>query len=370
MTKEKQVQKAGDNSNQVQIDTVVNVNGVSEERVREIIAEVSQRAIQDQTQEANEIFLKRVDKFTDLLLPRIESIEKKFESFQEPDFQVLLKKAQISAGCSDRELDYGVLSELLVHRVKHKSNIKKKASIAKAVEIINQIDNDALCGLTMYVAIIKFSPTSGVATKGLSVINSLYGKLLYEELPSNKEWIDNLDILGVITTSAAGSRKTYNDFICQAWEGYLLPGLKKDSEEYQKAIDLLKSAKITNQVLIENEFDSNYVKLPFLRKEYITKINPTIDVNIGGVWYPLQVSFTEEQKEVLSQIWDMYTNDVDATNNIKNKFIELLYSFDKIKKVSYWWDNIGTMFNVNSIGRIIGHTNAKNYDPTIPDIDD
>ena len=123
---DKQLQKAGDHSQQIQADNVYIANGISEQRVREICSEIAVRAIADNSSESNDIAMRRIDAFTNLLLPRIQSIEKTFESFSDPSFQVLLRKAQLTAACSNRDSDYKILTELLTHRINNKKDIKKK----------------------------------------------------------------------------------------------------------------------------------------------------------------------------------------------------------------------------------------------------
>lgn len=71
---DKQVQKAGDNSQQLQAEKVYIINGITEERVRAICSEVAVKAIADNSNESNELAMKRIDCFTELMLPRIQSI--------------------------------------------------------------------------------------------------------------------------------------------------------------------------------------------------------------------------------------------------------------------------------------------------------
>jgi len=157
----KQNQKAGDNSQQIQAGTVIIQNGITEQRARELYTEMSKKAIEEYTTEALQIANERVYKFENDLIPRMQRIESDFNSFSDPSFQVLLKKAQLAAACSDRDADYKILAELLVHRTKNKENVKKKASITKAVEIIDQIDEDSLLALTVFLSMDCFTPASG-----------------------------------------------------------------------------------------------------------------------------------------------------------------------------------------------------------------
>ena len=88
----RQSQTAGDNAQQIQTQTVYIANGISEQRVREICSEVAARAIADNSLEASNVAMQRIERFVDLLLPRMQRIEKDFVSFADPAFQVLLRK--------------------------------------------------------------------------------------------------------------------------------------------------------------------------------------------------------------------------------------------------------------------------------------
>ena len=67
------------------------------------------------------------------------------ESFSDPAFQRLLVKAEQEAAASEREADYDLLTELLVYHVQKGDNRKNRAGVLKATEIVDLIDNTALC---------------------------------------------------------------------------------------------------------------------------------------------------------------------------------------------------------------------------------
>ena len=68
----KQIQKAGDGSQQIQGGTV-NIYGITEARAREIFSEMNAIARQSYTQEAYELAWKRVSMFEELLMQKVES---------------------------------------------------------------------------------------------------------------------------------------------------------------------------------------------------------------------------------------------------------------------------------------------------------
>lgn len=361
----KQVQKAGDGSQQVQAQNVYIVNGISEQRVREICSEVAVAAISNNSLEASDVARQRIDRFVDLLLPRIQRIEKDFESFSDPAFQVLLRKAQIAATCTERECDYNILSELLVHRINNRFDVKKKASIAKAIEIIDQIDDDSLCALTMYHAIRSFIPLTGNIKEGLATLSRFYEKINPNLLPTNEMWMDNLSILGAITIIPFFATQKYDDLIQKLLDGYACVGIKKESEEYSTALDILNSHNMPNNVLIDHELLEGYVRLKINQKNEIDRLAFIINGQEQMQSRPL----TDEEKKCLHDIWNLYSKDEQLKNTVLKKMMELMNSFEAMNKSIKWWNSVSVNFVITSIGRVIAHTNAKRIDNTLPDLD-
>lgn len=362
-------QIAGDNSQQIQAGTIVINQGISEQRVREVCSELAQQAIAECTAEATAVVQTRMNDFANVLIPRIQQLEEDFHSFSDPSFQVLLRKAQLTAACTEREDDYKILSELLIHRVKNKTNIKKKASIAKAVEIIDQIDDDSLNAMTLFLIIIQFGPLSGSISKGLEVLDVMYSKLGLDQLPYDKSWIDNLSILGALNAVSWGSMRKYEDFIPSMLSGYVCAGIKKGTEAHNQALSLLKENSIIGLNLIDNELLPDYVRLPISYKEYIDKISFPQTIIVDGKPCTFTLQYTEKQKSCLKEIWNMYDANSTLIDQVKTKFIEKMDTFPNIVKTKKWWNSLKGSINLTSVGRVIAHTNAKSIDNSIPDLD-
>ena len=366
---DKQLQKAGDNSKQIQTGDIYISNGISEQRVREICSEIAGKAIADNSREAIDIAMKRIDFFTDLLLPRMQSIEKAFDSFSDPSFQVLLRKAQLTAACSDRDSDFKILIELLTHRVKNKKDIKKKASISKAIEIIDQIDDDSLYALTLIHAIDSFVPTTGNIFQGIKTLSDLYEKIGYINLPKDNLWVDNLSILGCINVSPLFIQNDFEEQFFNRLNGYTCAGIKKEDENYKKAIELLNKYGISTNILVDHELNEGYVRLCVAQKVQIKDLSLHQVVNINGIPQIVNVQLTEEQKLCLNQIFELSSKDAVAIKRVKEKFLEQLNSHEPIKQIIEWRNKVGTAFNLTSIGKVIAHANAKKIDKTRPDLD-
>ncbi len=366
---DKQLQKAGDNVTQVQMLNPTIVCGIDEKRVREVCSEMAVETVKACTAEATAVALERIEHFTTMLLPRVEQIENNFSSFSDPSFQTMLRKAQLAAACSDRSLDYEMLSELLVHRINNKNNIKKKASIAKAVEIVDDIDDDSLCALTVLHAVSNFVPVTGNITQGIYNLADLYDKLDYENLPSDRSWIDNLSILGCVTTFAFFSPNSFEDMFYQELNGYAGVGIRKDSDDYNKALQMLSDNEMDRRILVDHELNTGYVRLPISQKSGIEKLEcQTIQV-INGIPYRVSHDLTEAQKKCLNDIFDMYSKDTVLQGEIKKKFTDILMRRSSIRSIAKWWNDFNTSFSLTSVGRVIAHANAQRIDNTLPNLD-
>ena len=366
---DKQLQKAGDNATQVQMVNPTFICGVDEKRVREVCSEMAVETVKTCTAEATVVALDRIEQFTTMLLPRVERIEKNFNSFSDPAFQTLLRKAQLAAACSDRSVDYEMLSELLVHRIKNKNNTKKKASIAKAVEIIDDIDTDSLCALTILHCVCNFIPNTGKISDGISLLANLYDELDYNNLPSDRLWIDNLSILGCMTINSFFAPNSFEDRFCKMLDGYTCVGIKKESEIYNGAIQLLKDNNIDVGILVDHELLDDYVRLQINQKSSIDNLSYITVSTIGGIQHTTHNNLSELQKKCLRGIFEKYSKEENLQNEVKRKFIDLMMHHKSIKAISKWWNDFNTSFSLTSVGKVIAHANAQRIDNTLPSLD-
>lgn len=365
MARDKQIQKAGSGSQQIQAGPINYYVGVEEKRVREVCAEMIERAKEDWALEAQTTMINRNQSYANILIPRIEKIEKDFNSFSDPSFLRLLRKSQITAACTDRNADYEMLSELLVHRIENKSDQKVKASIERAVEIIDQIDDEALCGLTLIHAIHQFSPTTGSIHEGIQVLANLYAHLMYQTLPVGDDWTSHLDILDTIRVSQLGGFKKLKDIFANSLDGYTCTGLEIDSESYPKAIEILNKANLTTDILVEHELCNSHVRLALPKKSSISQL---VITSASGSTSPEQRSINENEIAALNDIWALYNTDPTEKQKIIDAFNEKWDSFDILRRVEDWWDHIPYSFSITPIGKVLAHANAQRYDRGIPNI--
>ena len=364
-----QQQKAGANSQQFQVQTMIVNNGIEEKRAREIFQEMFDVARRDLTQEAREIALERVGKFEDDLIPKIEKIEGAINSFADPDFQFALTSAHKTAAATGRENDYELLSELLIHRVHKKGNRNSCAGISRAIEIVDDISDDALLGLTVCFAVQQYVPLSGNITEGLSVLDDLFEKIGIQSLPNGMEWLDHLDILDAIRVSTISSLRKYEEYIQGKMPGYFVGGIKKESEEYIQAIDLLNNNSLPIDILCDHELNQDYVRLEVLSEEGIKDISLIkSSITTDGV-KRIEIPLTDKQCEVLHTIYKMCANNIDSQKMIKDNFDEKIKEYSNLCIIKDWWNSIPCAFQITAVGRVLAHSNAKRIDNTLPDMD-
>ena len=367
-----QTQKAGDNSqqNQAVIQNINNENhyyfheheGITEEQAIAIYHKQSQLARKEYTDEANKIAEERFQKFENQLMKRFMLLENALSSFADPAFQILLRHAQLSAAATERDADYDLLTELLVCHVQKGQDRKNRAGISRVVEIVNEIDNAALCGLTVAHAIERFTPNTGNCIEGVKLLNGMFSKLMYQELPYGKEWLEHLELLNTIRLFpyGLGHLNKFDDIYSNSLDGFICVGIKRDSEEFQKTIVLLNESGIDPQFLVKNDFLEGYYRLELTNEKQID----TLEIVNEQKTFPL----SPQQKNTIRQVLGMYSKDNSLINQAKNKFMEVWDSHEALHKLKSWWYNIPQPFTITQLGRVLAQINAKRCDPTLPDL--
>lgn len=369
MSGDRQSQKAGDNSQLMQAGTInVYNNGIDEKRAREICAETYAVARRDFTADAYACANERVQKFEDSLLPKIQQIEGALSAFADPSFQFLLTSAQRTAAATEREADYDMLSELLICRIAKGEARKNRAGISRAVEVIDKIDDDALCALTVVHAVNKVMPNSGSCKAGLEVLADLFEKLIYMELPVGTDWIEHLDILDTIRINSAGSFKKLDKYYLNLLPGYSGAGICIDSEVYKNAIKQLEDVGLDASVLVQNELLEGYVRLPVVAKSAIKDITWSQRTIVDGKLSIVSTPINDTEISTLEAIWDMYSADAKAKQLANAAFMNMWDSYPSLKHLHVWWDSLPIAFSITHVGTVLAHTNARRCDKSIPEL--
>lgn len=366
MTKRNQEISSGANSNNYQGENITIVHNhitqFDEEKAKQISEYSAKQIMEEYFSNADELAQKRMADFENRFIPKLAAIENALKIFNDPAFKLVYRKAQIQAATTTRESDYDILSELLIHRYKKQNNKSSCIGINGAVDIVEQISDESLTALTVLVTIsIDTAPITGNIIEGLNVMNKLFESLLICDLPNNNDWLDQLDILKAIRLNSFSGLKKLKEFYLQNLDGYFCVGIDKESENYQKAIDLLKTYRLEN-ILVNHELINKHVRLPITKITEIEKLNK---IQSNGILSPL----SKEEKECLHKVIDLYDKTADKKNIVLNKFYEKFDAFPALKVIHDWWDKIPNGFSITSIGRVLGHANAQKCYPGFPPLD-
>lgn len=342
-----QNQLIGDHSSQTVIGEQYNVT-VSGMPMPDIVrltttvsAEVTKLAVDMCTQVAADKVRSKIHDFEQVWIPRITKTEKAVDHLMDPKFQFMLRDANITAAKSSREEDLKMLSELLACHIEKGSNLKIDAGINRAISIVNEVDLDSLCALTVVLTILHIAPNSRDINEGLATLNKLYNDLLMVDLPRDNDWIDNLNIVGAINLFSGHFNKM-KDILPIVLDGYICTGIQYGSKEHKQAIDLLKANGIPSGFLVPNVFLPEYLRL-----------------------FTTGTSRNEPQ---LKPIIELYSKDKKLLETAKNNFMDMWDSYDILKKVKDWFDDIPTFFRINSVGKALAQTYAKKCYPGFPDL--
>lgn len=302
------------------------------------------------------------------MIPKMLQIEGALNFFSDPSFQFLLANAQRAAAASERNADYDMLSELLICRIEKGQSRKTRTGISQAIEIIDKIDDDALCALTVFYAIHNIIPQSLSCKGGIQVLADLFKKLMYMDLPTGTDWIDHLDILRTIRINTVSHFKKMEEFYPHKLEGYSSVGIKVGSDDYKKAIEMLSIINLNPSILHSNEFCNNYVVLPVARKNEIQNLQRTRIISVNDIPINVVEEFSETDIAVLESIWDLYTQDTEMKEKVRIAFMEEWDSHPTLKKLHIWWNKLPCAFGVTHVGTVLAHTNAKRCDRNIPEL--
>lgn len=354
LSRKNQEQVAGDNSTQNQVvgqqvnttyNTSVTLNGPTMPDVvaftTTVSTQVTQQALSLCTQVASDIALNRMNDFANTWIPRIENMEKAVDHLKEPKFQFMLRDANITAAKSTRKEDLETLAELLACQIEKGHDIKKSAGINRAIQIVDQVDIDTLCALTVIETILNVFPCSGDILHGLIVLNDLYSKLIINGLPASDDWVDNAIVVGAISM-LSGNFYHIEKLMESRLEGYICAGIKSDSEEYQKAKEILISNGYSVNNLIENELLPGFCRL---------KISNTSDIKVE-----------------LKPILDLYSRDSNLINQAKQAFMRQWDSYETLKRIRVWFENLNIYFRINTTGKALAQTYAKRCYQGFPDL--
>ena len=304
----------------------------------------------------------RIGKLESQIMNLTDKVDGFLTAFGDPAFQFLLKDVQRSAASTEREYDYKILANLLAAHVQKGNKRITRAAIHRAVEIIPELDSQALCALTILCSMEIFT-THSVSAENcddvFSRYNNLLKKLMYTELPSNRTWLEHLMLLDTVQINIAVWTEGFASYLARMFNGYSSVGIKKDSNNFSTAREIIIKASLPEELLVDNEFADGYVRLN------IVDFNNLSNVIIRSEKEEKFIS--ESEIKAIQQIHSLYEKNDELQEQIKIKLLEKWDSFEELKKFREWKESIDSGIYITSVGLILAWINAKNHESDLPD---
>lgn len=355
----RQEQQAGDHSQQLQVAGDVHYHqGVTEQRAAEIAEYKAEQAISRYTAEAGPIAAARVKAFDETLVKHFAR-EELLDAFKDPSFQILLLKAQMGAASTDREDDYELLSRLLSERATQQER-RHKASIDRAVQVVDHLDESALQGLTISWCITQFTPMSGFVGQGLDVLESLYAQYPTDDLPLGADWLDHLDTLDAVRiTPNVSTLKPLTTFWSEKMRGYVVPGF--DDQKAQEIIGKCEAEDVAIHGLpiVEHELRAGFKRLAAVNEPVLRDLAE----KVNGV--------TSDRVERLLTIARDDAGLGQVHGDALDNFERAVDARPTLAKIREWWSQIPSSFHIAGVGKVLARSNATRYDTAqlLPQLD-
>ena len=140
-------------------------------------------------------------------------------------------------------------------------------------------------------------------------------------------------------------------------------GIKLYSGNYKKASRLLAEKPYLSELLVENSFDANYVKIEVSNKREIGK---EVVVAADGRSIVRNRLVIDDEIAILEKVYDLY----DDQGMDKQDFIDEIEKYPNLKKLREWWNTLsGQSIQITSVGRVLAHSNAQRIDKNLPPLD-
>lgn len=350
-----QSQKAGDNSSQIQVYGDLH-QGLSLDEARHIAQIEARQVAEDHFANAEALALRRMETFADRIIQFLAQ-QQMLSALADPSFRRSFRKAQIGAACTDEVADYDLLVQLLGERAESGPDRKARTGLDAAIEVVDQVDDGALRGLTLFYVAGRYRPMVGPLTDCLDVLDTLWAQFTTGDLPEGGDWLDNLDILNAIRIiSVPTELKPFNEFLLAYLPGLVSVGVEIGSEADSDVAARMSALRL-NLPIIDHELKPGFRRLPFCGYDIFDR-------------RVTEASLSPEQRDLAIEIGrDIYKID-QPDGVITEAFMAEVRAHEHLRLVNDWWDRIPSALQLTSAGRALARANAKRCDVRnmIPDL--
>ena len=359
---DKQTQKAGSNSNQIQAGTLIQFNGLTEKQVRDIVNERCELVARTCLAESKLITEQRVSEFKTELYNSTAANQNLLTSLRDPSCVDSLERAAKTATRSNEPRDKKLLAELLAKRFESPKDRHIATGVNKAIEIVDMLTEEELAGLTVYYVANGCLPTSSSISRGLETLDNLFQKFPLDVLPLGESWIDELDVLDALRVTPFSTLRPLHEYYYDSLSGYTVRGIRLNTDEEKSARELIQDARIPSDILVDHELNPGYLRLAIRDISEYSRLG--IIVTQDGI--KKNRPLNAPQIEVVEKLIAMCKGD-DCAEDIKARLQQRIGDFPNLSKVQEWWNSIPSAPRITSVGRCLANANARRLEPSLPE---
>jgi hypothetical protein len=331
----KQSQKGGENSTNIQTGELTIIQGMTYPEVRQVALDVFKSNFYELAGEARNIASERAEQVTEEFLSKLQ-IENPdgFAKAQDPDFQYALYTVQKEyARTGDEDLG-GLLVDLLVDRSKQDQRDILQTVLNESLSVAPKLTQDQLACLAV-TFLFKYTQNHGIGNH--AQLGEYFDRMIKpfsENLSKKQASYQHLEFSGCGSISMGSSK--LEKILGTTYQGLFLKGFD-ESEIEKKGISIGKDPRFF---------------IPCLNDDQKTQVRvnskETLEKNMD------QFEIPNEDKPKLIQLFNLgKMNDQE----IKEKCIEIRPYLDNV--FDTWSDSQMQNFTLTSVGIAIGHANIK-----------
>ncbi len=76
----------------------------------------------------------------------------------------------------------------------------------------------------------------------------------------------------------------------------------------------------------------------------------------------------ENEIQAINSVLDMYSKEKSKVEFARNEFLKRWDSYETLRKLRIWWENVPVPFEITKVGKVLAYTNAKRCDNQLPDL--
>jgi hypothetical protein len=340
----KQGQRAGENSRQLQAGRDIIVAGVSAADVVEITQKEVARVLDELTSSARGKADTRIKALASRVIAEFRDRPELFEAFSDPDFQYSLQDAGRAAASNDDDHTEQLLIDLLANRAREGNSSRVRLATSQAIRAADKLSLEALNGLTAVWAVGSLGPSSEAFADQIASVTITANVLVGLDLPVDSGWVRDTDVLNLVRVhhGTLMNRTPHKTLLANKMAVNMVTGIDMETSGPLVATAISAIPKL-NEQLIPHPLKSGFLRL-------------------GG----------RDKDELLARLPDHAAKSPDLQQLIEQngygsqdhaavtRLDEAIAAIPALTTLAKWWDNIPPL-DFTVVGDVVAFVNARRH---------